>query len=199
MFRIQHPVKLEGVHVSLVPLEEHHISGLVAAGADPRIWENLPLDGANPAKLQTELRNALLHRSSGTQYPFAIIEKGSGRLIGSTRLMELFPEHRKLEIGWTWYNPEMWGKAYNLECKLLLLGYCFETLSTNRVQLKTRDTNLRSQAAIKKIGGVLEGTLRKDRIMPDGNVRDTVVFSILDSEWESVKAQLVARIKALAS
>ncbi len=190
MFRIEHPLTLEGRLVSLLPLGEHHFNELMAIGSDARIWTNLPIDGTDPKKLQTELRNALLHRAAGTQYPFAVIDKSTGKIIGSTRLMEIAPEHRKLEIGWTWYSPEVWGKGHNLECKLLLLTYCFETLLLNRVQLKTRDTNQRSQAAIQKIGGVFEGILRKDRIMPDGNVRDTVVFSMLDNEWPEAKISL---------
>lgn len=196
MFRIKHPVTPEGALVRLEPLGEHHFNDLMTAAADARIWTNLPIDGTDPKKLQTELRNALLHRAAGTQYPFTVIEKATGKAIGSTRLMELFPEHQKLEIGWTWYNPAVWGKGHNLECKLLLLTYCFETLNLNRVQLKTRDMNQRSQAAIQKIGGVFEGILRKDRIMPDGSVRDTVVFSILDGEWPAVKQALEGKLMA---
>jgi len=196
MFRIQHPLKLEGSLVLLESLADRHFKELLEIGADARIWENLPIDGTDPNKLQTELRNALLHRANNTQYPFAIIDKSTGRIIGSTRLMDLFPEHQKLEIGWTWYTPEVWGKGHNLDCKFVLLSYCFELLKLNRIQLKTRDTNRRSQAAIQKIGGVFEGILRKDRIMQDGQVRDTVVFSIIRDEWPEAKIALSQKLAA---
>lgn len=197
MSRIQHPVLLEGALVRLEPLEERHFDSLIAVGKDPAIWENLPVDGTDSYQLLRELRTALLHRSNETQYPFVVIDMQSDRIIGSTRLMEIFREHRKLEIGWTWYDPAVWGKGHNLECKFLLLTYCFETLHYNRVQLKTRNTNKRSQAAIRKIGGVYEGSLRKDRIMADGQVRDTAVFSIIDDEWPAVKTHLSGLLKAV--
>lgn len=197
MSRIQHPVLLEGALVRLEPLDERHFDSLIAVGKDPVIWENLPVDGTDSYQLLRELRTALLHRSNETQYPFTVIDTQSDRIIGSTRLMEIFREHRKLEIGWTWYDPAVWGKGHNLECKLLLLTYCFETLRYNRVQLKTRNTNKRSQAAIRKIGGVYEGSLRKDRIMPDGQIRDTAVFSIINDEWPEVKTRLSGLLKAV--
>ncbi len=187
---------LEGQLVRLEPLAEKHFQELIAIGADDRIWTNLPVNGCDSGKLHTELRNALLHRSAGSQYPFAIIEKSTGRLIGSTRFLDIFPEHQKLEIGWTWYTPEVWGKGHNLDCKLILLSYCFEVLRLNRVQLKTRDINLRSQTAIQKIGGVFEGILRRDRVMPDGTVRDTVMFSIIREEWLSAKEALSEKLAA---
>ena len=191
---IQHPVTLVGRLVRLEPLAEHHFNELMAIGKDSGIWTNLPIDGTDPAKLQTELRSALLHRTNGTQYPFAIINHPTGAVIGSTRFLEIFREHKKVEIGWTWYDPAVWGAGYNLECKLLLLTYCFEILELNRVQLKTRDTNKRSQAAIRKIGGIYEGILRRDRVMPNGNVRDTVVFSLIKEEWPEAKAALTEKL-----
>lgn len=195
MKRIPHPVMLSGQLVRLEALSETHFDELIIAGEDAAIWENLPVNGAVPGKLRAELRNALLHRTAGTQYPFAVIDVATGKAIGSTRFIDIFPEHNKLEIGWTWYAPAYWGKGHNLECKLLLLRYCFETLELNRVQLKTRDTNARSRAAIEKIGGKFEGILRKDRIMPDGQVRDTYVFSIINDEWKETETALLQRLQ----
>ena len=108
---IAHPLVLEGELVRLEPLLHEHIPGLVAAGSAPQIWTNLPMDGSNGVLLERELKNAILQRASGQHYPFAIIDRQSGGAIGSTRLFDLFPEHRKLEIGWTWYNPAYWGEA----------------------------------------------------------------------------------------
>lgn len=192
MKRIEHPVTLTGRHVRLEPLQEHHFNDLIAAAKDPEIWKMLPFEGTDAVKLQAELRSALLHRVAGTQYPFAVIDQATDRAIGSTRLLELFPEHKKLEIGWTWYAREYWGKGFNLECKLLLLRYCFDVLGVNRVQIKTRDVNVRSRAAIEKIGATFEGVLRKDRVASDGQVRDTYLFSIINDEWKQVEAALTA-------
>lgn len=187
---IQAPVILEGDRVRLVPLQQEHFPALAEVAKHRHIWDHLPLDGSDENTLLTNLRTAILKRGYGEQYPFTVIDKAANKIYGSTRLFEIYPEHKKLEVGWTWYDPAYWGSGYNIECKLLLLTYCFETLKTNRVQLKTRNTNLRSQAAIQKIGAKLEGVLRKDRIMPNGEVRDTVMFSIIDDEWEEVKANL---------
>jgi RimJ/RimL family protein N-acetyltransferase len=187
---ITHPVLLKGNTIRLEPLAEAHILRLVNIGADPSIWDHLPFDGTDTQRLTRELGNAILNRAYGNQYPFTIIRQSDDRVIGSTRLFDIFPEHKKLEIGWTWYAPDVWGLGYNIECKWLLLGYCFETLGANRVQLKTRTANARSRAAIEKIGGVYEGTLRSDRVMPDGSVKDTVVFSIIKEEWPEVKRKL---------
>jgi len=190
MNQIQQPVVLEGERVKLVPLRQEHIPQLVAIAADKNIWEHLPIDGSDEKILTANLKEAILKRTYGEQYPFTVIDKAKNKIYGSTRFFEIFLHHRKLEIGWTWYDPAYWGSGYNTECKLLMLTYCFETLKLNRVQLKTRNTNLRSQAAIQKIGAKPEGVLRKDRIMPNGEVRDTVMFSIIDEEWPQVKANL---------
>jgi len=187
---IKHPVVLEGKKVSLVPLQKEHLPELIEAGRDPLIWEQLPVDGSKKGNMANYINEAILKRLNGEQYPFSVIDRETGVVIGSTRLFELFPEHKKLEIGWTWYAPQYWGKGYNTECKLLLLTFCFETLGVNRVQIKTRNSNIRSQEAIKKIGGRFEGILRKDRIMQTGEVRDTLVFSIVVDEWEEVKTNL---------
>ena len=193
---LQHPIHLTGRLVRLEPLVDEHIPGLIDAGAHAKIWQNLPFDGTNAVKLNQELHQAILNRVNRTQYPFTVIRQQDDKIIGSTRLFDIFQEHKKLEIGWTWYTPEVWGKGYNIECKLLLLEYCFEQLLANRVQLKTRETNKRSQTAILNIGATFEGTLRKDRIMADGRVLDTLVYSIIREEWPEVKAGLVAKLSA---
>jgi len=196
---IQHPVRLEGSLVRLEPLEYTHIPALVGAGSDPQIWSFLPIDGARPGALEAELKAAVLKRRSGEQYPFTIIRQSDDAPVGSTRLFDIFPDHRKLEIGWTWLAPVAWGSGINAEAKLQLLGYCFDMLKTVRVQLKTRDANARSAAAIRGIGATFEGTLRKDRIGPDGTVRDSLVFSVVDDEWPAVRAGLEARVAQCAA
>lgn len=187
---ILHPVHLVGKIIRLEPLQEEHVPDLLVLGRSANIWLNLPIDGTNSEKLQSELRTAIINRAIGTQYAFAIIRQEDNTILGSTRLFDIFPEHKKLEIGWTWYGEEFWGRGYNIECKYLLLRYCFESLGCNRVQLKTREANIRSCRAIEKIGASFEGKLRNDRIMPDGRVKDTMVYSIILAEWPELKRRL---------
>lgn len=194
MFAILHPVLLEGQRVRLMPLDNSHFAELVKVGSDPEIWQNMLIRGYDNDVLLTQLKSAVLKRASGEMYPFTIIDKVSNKIIGSTSLMNLFPEHMKLEIGWTWYDPEYWGTGYNTECKLLLLNYCFEKLKVVRVQFQTSEQNVRSRAAIQKIGGKQEGILRKERRKPDGSYRNTVMFSIIDDEWAEVKMRLMGLV-----
>jgi N-acetyltransferase len=193
---ISHPVILEGKMVKLVPLESAHFNELIAISRNKKIWEFLTVDGSDENTITTELKSALLKRMDGTEYPFTIIDKKSGKIIGSTRYIDIHPQYRKLEIGWTWNDPDYWGKGHNSECKLLLLTYAFETLKCIRVQLKTSDKNIRSQTAIKKIGGKLEGTLRNERILYNGTKRNSVMFSIIDEEWPEVKNNLIRLTKS---
>jgi RimJ/RimL family protein N-acetyltransferase len=122
----------------------------------------------------------------------------TNRLIGSTRFFEIYPADKKVEIGWTWIIKEYWGTTVNLECKLLLLTFCFETLNLNRVQFKTKDTNFRSRKAIEKIGAVFEGILRKDKIQSDGSARNAAYYSILNDEWKCAKEKINRQINEIA-
>lgn len=192
---ILHPTILEGTHVELIPLEKEHFEELYAAAADKDLWTLIPTDGSDKAIFYKNYELALSERDNGNQYPFVIRHKETQKLIGSTRFFEIYPSDKKLEIGWTWITKEFWGSAVNLECKLLLLTYCFEVLKTNRVQLKTKDDNLRSRKAIEKIGGVFEGILRKDKIQNDGTTRNAAYYSILDDEWNTAKQKIETLIK----
>ncbi|AZB32661.1 GNAT family N-acetyltransferase [Chryseobacterium bernardetii] len=192
---ILHPTILEGTHVELIPLEKEHFEELYAAAADKDLWTLIPTDGSDKAIFYKNYKLALSERDNGNQYPFVIRHKETQKLIGSTRFFEIYPSDKKLEIGWTWITKEFWGSSVNLECKLLLLTYCFEVLKTNRVQLKTKDDNLRSRKAIEKIGGVFEGILRKDKIQNDGTTRNAAYYSILDDEWNTAKQKIETLIK----
>ncbi|UCA60406.1 GNAT family N-acetyltransferase [Chryseobacterium rhizoplanae] len=192
---ILHPTILEGTHVELIPLEKEHFEELYAAAADKDLWTLIPTDGSDKAIFYKNYKLALSERDNGNQYPFVIRHKETQKLIGSTRFFEIYPSDKKLEIGWTWITKEFWGSSVNLECKLLLLTYCFEVLKANRVQLKTKDDNLRSRKAIEKIGGVFEGILRKDKIQNDGTTRNAAYYSILDDEWNTAKQKIETLIK----
>lgn len=191
---IKHPLILEGKKIRLLPLEDKYFQSLVAAGVSKEIWTHLPTDGSKRDALLADLRSALLKRISGEQYSFVIIDRKWNSVIGGSRFFNIYPEHKKLEIGWTWLKPEYWGKGYNTESKLLMMEYCFETLKTQRVQLQTSEANARSRAAIEKIGGKFEGILRNDRIRPTG-VTNTAVYSIIDTEWPAVKKMLEEKLQ----
>jgi N-acetyltransferase len=191
---IEHPVLPEGERVRLVPLDNAHFSALAAIAKDARIWEKMSIDGTDEARLVRHLKSAILKRGTGEQYPFTIIDRTKDKIIGSTMFHNIFPEHRKLEIGWTWYDPAYWRTGYNRECKLLLLTYCFERLMTVRVQLQTDENNTRSRIAIEGIGGKLEGVLRKERIRSNGSFRNTAMYSIIDDEWPAAKKLIQASL-----
>lgn len=187
---IEHPTKLKGNIVELIPLEEKHFDELYLAASDEELWKFIPTDCSNKEKFMATYLFALSEREKGNHYPFVIYHKETKKLIGSTRLFDIVQADRKLEIGWTWIVKEHWGTKVNFECKLLLLTFCFEKLKAIRVQLKTDQNNIRSRNAIEKIGGKFEGILRKDRIKDNGIPRSSAYYSILDDEWEKVKAGL---------
>ncbi len=193
---IQHPVVLEGEKVRLVPLDTDHFDDLLQIGRQEKIWEHISINGADQNILVTHLRSALLKRATGEQYPFTVIDKVQNKIIGSTLFHNIFPQHHKLEIGWTWYDPAYWRTGYNRECKLLLLTYAFETLKAVRVQLVTDATNFRSRTAIEGIGATFEGELRKERIRANGAYRNTAMYSIIDDEWPKVKKTLLQKLAA---
>jgi len=187
---IKHPTKLSGNIVELIPLEKEHFDALYEAANDPRVWQYLPFDGTIREKFDAAYNLALEERAKNNHYPFIIVHKDTQKFIGSTRLFDQFPKDKKLEIGFTWIIPEYWATAVNIECKLLLLTFCFESLGTNRVQLRTDERNIRSRTAIQKIGGQFEGILRKDKILDSGFARNSAYFSIIDDEWKEVKEKL---------
>lgn len=191
---IHHPTVLTGETVKLVPLAKEHFDELYAAASDKKLWELIPTDCSKRETFDTAYNFALAEREKGNQYPFVIIHGATNEIIGSTRFFEIFPQDKKLEIGWTWVVTKYWGTEINFECKLLLLTYCFETLQTRRVQIKTDATNLRSRKAIEKIGGQFEGILRKDRIKENGVSRNAAYYSIIDDEWETAKQKIISQL-----
>ena len=188
---INQPIILEGNHVKLVPLDSSHYNSLISIASDKQIWQHYAIDGSDAFKLKASLENAIVDRDKGIQYPFVIILQKEKEIIGSTRFIDIQQDHKKLEIGWTWLKPEYWGTNINLECKLLLLSYCFEKLLAKRVQLKTDEKIIRSRKAIEKIGGQLEGILRNDMIRDNGTTRNSAYYSITDSEWSNTKEGLL--------
>lgn len=191
------PATLTGKIVSLISLEETHFSSLDALAKDSRIWTHYVYNASEAGKFRSIMDSAFVERDKGSQFPFAILHHASNKLIGSTRLMDMQPKHRKLEIGTTWMHPDYWGTPVNLECKLLLLTLCFEVLKTSRVQLKTDENNVRSRKAIEKIGGKFEGIIRNDMVRDNNTLRNSALYSITDDEWTAVESGLKRRLHNL--
>jgi RimJ/RimL family protein N-acetyltransferase len=185
------PVVLTGQFVRLEPLTEDHTAGLAAVGMDESIWEYMPYGAMNNEDdIRRWVRTILDRKAEGTDLPFVVIHKASGRVAGTTRYMEIHPEHNGLEIGGTWYGAEFRRTQVNTECKFLLLRQAFEELGCIRVQLKTDSRNERSQRAIERLGAVKEGMFRNHMILPDGYIRHSIYYSIINSEWREVKLRL---------
>lgn len=185
---------LEGEHVRLEPLAPVHLEGLCAVGLDPELWQWTIHRVTSPEAMRAYVEDALAYRAAGTGLAFAILERATGRVVGSTRYMNISVPDARLEIGATWVARPWQRTAVNTETKYLLLRHAFEELGFRRVELKTDALNARSRAAILRIGAVEEGMLRQHAVTATGRVRDTVYFSILASEWPAVKTRLEARL-----
>jgi len=188
------PVTLEGPHVRLEPLSESHHADLCAVGLDPELWQWIPFRVLTPEDMSGYIRAALRDQEAGVSVPFAIIDRDAGRAAGSTRYMNIDRANRRVEIGSTWIGRAWQRSMVNTEAKFLMLQHAFETLGSIRVELKTDSMNRRSRNAIQRIGATQEGIFRKHMLTWSGRIRDTVYFSILDSEWPRVRADLEAKL-----
>lgn len=182
---------LEGKKVQLVPLETAHKDGLLAAAADGKLWELWYTSVPSAATIDAYIHDALTAKEQGTAFPFVVVERESGTIIGSTRYCNAMPPHRRLEIGYTWYAQRCQRTGVNTECKYLLLSHAFEQLDCIAVEFRTHWFNMRSRAAISRLGAKQDGVLRNHQLQADGSYRDTVVFSIIRQEWLNVKKSLV--------
>jgi len=192
------PVTLEGRHVRLEPLQRGHLAGLAAVGLDSELWRWIPTQVRSTEEMADYIETALEEQERGVSLPFTLMEKATGRVIGSTRYGNIERAHRRVEIGWTWVARDWQRTAINTEAKYLLLRHAFETLGCNRVELKTDSLNERSRAAILRSGAREEGTFRNHMITSTGRIRHTVYFSIIDLEWPSVKTRLEAILNSPA-
>lgn len=190
------PVTLEGRYVKLVPLEREHQDALANAATDGELWKLWYTSVPSPETIGAWMDTALALRDSGGAQPFTIIDVRTGDVVGSTRYMNVEAAHRRLEIGSTWYAKRVQRTAINTEAKLLLLSYAFDTLKTIAVEFRTHFMNRQSRAAIARLGAKEDGILRNHQIGRDGIYRDTVVFSIIESEWPAVRANLSAKLEA---
>ncbi len=189
------PVTLEGETVKLAPLKLEHLSELFEAASDESLW----LWTVNVVETREDMlryvETALGEAERKSSLPFVTIDKSANRIIGSTRFGNIDVKNRRAEIGWTWINSKFQRTRVNTEAKFLMLRHAFETWDCVRVELKTDALNERSRNAILRIGATQEGIFRKHQITDAGRFRDTVYFSIIDSEWNAVKAALTKRLE----
>ena len=189
---------LDGRVVRLEPLARRHEEGLFEAARDERIWRWMPYDAsASPETFHTWLEDALAASEAGTEGAFATIDADTGQPIGSTRYLALRPEHRSLEIGWTWLAPACWQTGANVEAKLLMLWHAFEDLGCLRVEFKTDARNDRSRAALAALPARFEGVFRKHMLVRGGERRDSAYYSIIDEEWPEVRENLERRLDVI--
>lgn len=181
---------LVGKTIELRPLQQEHSRGLLDAAADGELWNMTTTVVPGPGTIDEYIAAALAGRQTGTVMPYVIVISNTGLLCGSTRFWKIDRKNRKLEIGHTWLGGSVQRSGVNTEAKYLLLTYAFEVMECVRVQFTTDELNDRSRAAILRIGAKQEGIVRNERIMPDGRKRNSVRFSIIDSEWADVKTML---------
>ena len=188
------PVTLEGHGVRLEPLAVSHEAGLIKAAADGRLWE-LWFTSVPPAdQTAAYIATALAGQRDGHMLPWAVRELATGEIVGSTRYHDIIASADRVEIGYTWYAASRQRSHVNTACKLLLLGHAFDTLACRVVGLRTDNFNFRSQRAIEALGARKDGVIRHHHARPDGTVRDTVIYSILATEWPDVRRHLLGRL-----
>lgn len=189
-------LSLDGQTITLLPMELSHQAALLAAASDGDLWRLWYTSVPSAERISEYIQTALADQKAGTAYPFVVLHKNSQQIIGSTRFYNLQPEHRRVEIGFTWYAQSFQQTRVNTECKYLLLQYAFETLNCIAVQFLTDWHNLRSRQALARLGAKQDGVLRHHRLNADGSYRDSVVFSITDREWPGVQKSLAYKLSS---
>ena len=190
-------VTLRSAAVLLEPLVRTHAAMLAEAAADGELWNLWYTSVPAPDSVNAYVEDALAAQAAGHELPFVIRLPASGRVVGSTRYSHIVEEHKRLEIGLTWIARSWQGTVVNPAAKLLLLEHAFGELGMNRVEFVTHVKNTQSRAALLKLGATQEGILRHHKVLPDGSLRDSVVFSILSTEWSAVRERLEMRIAPL--
>ena len=188
--RFVEPVTIKGRHATLLPLAREHEAALAAAAADGELWRLWYTGVPAPDRTAAWIEEALAMRENLGAMPFVIRENATGEVIGSTRYFNVEAAHRRLEIGHTWHAQRAQRTAINTECKLLLLAHAFERLDCIAVEFRTSFFNFQSRRAIERLGAKQDGILRNHQILPDGTLRDTVVFSVIQGEWPAVRRHL---------
>lgn len=189
------PITLSGTHAVLEPLTPAHAADLEDAARDGELWKLWYTSVVPPERIGAEIERRLGLQEQGSMLPFAVIDPATHRAVGMTTYMNVDAANRRLEIGSTWYAKRVQRTALNSQCKLMLLTHAFETLDCIAVELRTHWMNQQSRAAIERLGAKQDGVLRNHAIASDGSYRDTVVFSIIESEWPAVKRHLQFKLE----
>lgn len=184
------PITLRGTYAVLEPLSLVHHGDLVEAVQDGELWKLWYTTVPEPEKMRAEIERRLDRQAQGAMLPFAVREARTGKAVGMTSYWNVDEAHRRVEIGGTWYRKSMQRTPLNTECKLLLLTHAFDSLDCICVELRTHFFNHPSRRAIERLGAKLDGILRSNQILPNGNIRDTCVYSIIAGEWPIVKTHL---------
>lgn len=188
------PITLEGHGVRLEPLSPSHRNALATAAADGRLWELWFTSVPKPEETAGYIADALEGQRAGNMLPWAVRELATGTIAGSSRYHDIAPQVDRVEIGYTWYAAGWQRSHVNTACKLLLLGHAFETLGCRVVGFRTDNFNFASQRAIEGLGARKDGVIRHHQARRDGTVRDSVMYSILATEWPDVKRHLATRL-----
>jgi RimJ/RimL family protein N-acetyltransferase len=189
--------RFAGRRVIVEPLAAEHEAGLVQAAVDADMFRWMPVDMASsPDALREWVTTSLGAARAGQEVPYTIRAADSGRVLGSTRFMDVRLEHLRSEIGWTWVTRDAWGSGVNVETKLLLLEHAFERAGLRRVEFKTDARNERSRGALQALGAQFEGIFRKHMVVRDGDPRDSAYYSVIDDDWPQVKRGLRERLAA---
>jgi RimJ/RimL family protein N-acetyltransferase len=189
------PVTLHTSRATLVPLEHDHHDGLVEAVRDGELWKLWYTRIAHPEHMRAEIGRRLGLQAKGSMLPFTVFDNETGRVAGMTTYMNVDAEHRRVEIGSTWYRKSVQRTSLNTHCKLALLGHAFDTLGCIAVEFRTSSFNFQSRQAIERLGARQDGILRNHQRNADGTLRDTVVFSIVASEWPAVRQHLAWQLE----
>ena len=188
------PVTLEGKRVRLEPMNENHLDALTAAGAFDELWKWTGNKATTRESMKEYMDTALAEAKAGVSLPFVTVDRGSGKIIGSTRFGNIDRANRRVEIGWTWITPAFQRTYVNSEAKYLMLRHAFEVWNCMRVELKTDVLNDKSRNAMLRMGAKEEGILRKHSVTYSGRIRDTIYYSVLDTEWPEVREGLLRSI-----
>jgi N-acetyltransferase len=189
------PATLESRGIRLEPLSQDHRVGLEGAAADGRLWELFYTSVPAPGETEGYIETALEGQRSGNMLPWAVRDLSTGTIVGSTRYHDILPSSDRVEIGYTWYAKRCQRTRVNTLCKLMLLSHGFDALGCKVIGLRTDNLNFRSQRAIEALGAKKDGVIRHHAPRRDGSIRDTVIYSLLASEWPDVKRYLELRLK----
>lgn len=194
--KLPHTLTLRGINTTLEPMQLDHVDGLVLAAKDGELWNLNVTSVPEPKNMRAFVERSLEQRKKGRELPFVVRRLSDNRVVGTTRYYQIKPENRNFSIGYTWYSASVQRTGVNTECKLMMLEHAFEKAGCISVQWHTHHENIRSQQAITRLGATFEGVLRNHIILPDGRIRHTHCFSMLDTEWPPSKAFLLERLAA---